>query len=68
MSFVLHLTSRAASGREIVRTRRVEGDVLTVGRDPASDIHLTDLEVTRHHAEIRRLGAPRGARGGPPPG
>lgn len=56
MSFVLHFTSRAASGREIVRTRRVDGDVLTIGRDPASDIHLTDLEATRHHAEIRRLG------------
>ncbi|MDB5678852.1 cytochrome c3 family protein [Sphingomonas bacterium] len=55
MSFVLHLTSRAASGREIVRTRRIEGDVLTVGRDPASDIHLTDLEVTLHHAEIRHI-------------
>jgi hypothetical protein len=53
VSFVLNLTSRSASGREIVRTRRVDGDVLTIGRDPASDVHLTDLEVTRHHAEIR---------------
>ena len=57
MSFLLQFTSRAASGREIVRTRTLDGDVLTIGRDPASDIHLTDLEVTLHHAEIRRAGA-----------
>jgi len=54
MSFVLNLTSLGAGAREIVRTRTVAADVLTIGRDPASDIHLTDLEVTRHHAEIRR--------------
>ena len=59
MSFVLNLTSRGATGREIVRTRRVDADVLTIGRDPASDIHLTDLEVTRRHAEIRRIGPQR---------
>ncbi|MES2095168.1 MAG: cytochrome c3 family protein [Pseudomonadota bacterium] len=59
MSFVLNLTSRSASGREIVRTRRVDAEVLTIGRDPASDIHLTNLEVTRHHAEIRRLAPDR---------
>ncbi len=59
MSFVLNLTSTSASGREIVRTRRVERDVLTIGRDPASDIHLTDLEITHHHAEIRRLAPDR---------
>lgn len=59
MSFVLHFTSRAADGREIVRTRRIDADVLTIGRDPASDIPLTDLEVTRHHAEIRLVAPQR---------
>ena len=56
MSFILRLTSTSAAGREIVRTRRIDADTLTIGRDPASDIHLTDLEVTRHHAVIRRAG------------
>lgn len=55
MSFVLNFASRSASGREIVRARTVAGEVVTIGRDPGSDIHLTDLEVTRHHAEIRRV-------------
>ena len=59
MSFVLNLTSRGAGGREIVRARRIDKDVLTIGRDPASDIHLTDLEVTRHHAEIRAVAPDR---------
>lgn len=59
MSFVLRLVSRGAGGREIVRTRRVDGEVLTIGRDPASDIHLTELEITRHHAEIRRIAPQR---------
>lgn len=59
MSFVLNLTSRGAGGRAIVRARMIAGDVLTIGRDPASDIHLTDLEVTRRHAEIRRLAPDR---------
>jgi hypothetical protein len=59
VSFVLNLTSHSVSGREIVRTRRIDADVLTIGRDPASDIHLTNLEVTRHHAEIRRLAPDR---------
>lgn len=30
--------------------------VLTVGRDKSSDIVLTDLMVSRHHAMIRRIG------------
>ncbi|HET8613057.1 MAG TPA: cytochrome c3 family protein, partial [Sphingomonas sp.] len=59
MSFVLRLTSMSAVGREIVRTREVEGDRLAIGRDPDSDIRLSDLEVTRHHAKIRQLGPRR---------
>lgn len=55
MTFVLRQISRSAEGREIVRGSRVEGDRLTIGRDPASDIHLTDLAVALHHATIQRV-------------
>lgn len=57
MSFLLRLSSLSATGREIVRTRAIDGDSVTIGRDPASDIHLTDLEVTHRHARIVQLGA-----------
>ncbi|MEA3017168.1 MAG: hypothetical protein QOI38_1890, partial [Sphingomonadales bacterium] len=52
MAYLLRTVSRSAEGREIVRTARVDGERLTVGRDPASDIHLTDLAVALRHAEI----------------
>ena len=52
MTFVLRLVSHSAEGREIVRTSRVEGDRLTLGRDPSSNVHLTDLAVALHHAVV----------------
>jgi hypothetical protein len=54
VSFLLRTVSTSAEGREIVRTARVEGDRLTVGRAPGSDIHLTDLAVALDHALIER--------------
>jgi hypothetical protein len=54
MAFVLRTVSRSAEGREIVRTRRVEGERLTIGRDPECDIHLTDLAVALRHAAVAR--------------
>jgi pSer/pThr/pTyr-binding forkhead associated (FHA) protein len=30
----------------------VEGDVLTIGRSPQSDVFLDDVTVSRHHARI----------------
>ena len=54
MAFLLRTVSHSAEGREIVRTRRVEGDRLTIGRDPASDVHLTDLAVALRHAVVER--------------
>lgn len=54
MAFLLRTVSHSAEGREIVRSRTVEGERLTVGRDPASDIHLTDLAVALRHATIER--------------
>jgi hypothetical protein len=55
MSFILRFVSKSATGREIIRTREISRDTVTIGRDPASDIHLTDLEVTQHHAKLRQL-------------
>jgi predicted CXXCH cytochrome family protein len=54
MAFVLRTVSRSAEGREIVRTRRVEGERLTIGRDPGCDVHLTDLAVGLRHASVER--------------
>ena len=54
MAYILRTVSHSAEGREIVRTRRVEADSLSVGRDPASDVHLTDLAVALRHATIER--------------
>ncbi|MGZ8999128.1 MAG: cytochrome c3 family protein, partial [Allosphingosinicella sp.] len=59
MTFVLRLVSHSADGREIVRTARVEGDRLTLGRDPASQVHLTDLAVALHHAVVERVSPSR---------
>jgi hypothetical protein len=54
MAFLLRTVSHSAEGREIVRTARVEGDRLSVGRDPTSDVHLTDLAVALRHAQLER--------------
>ncbi|HEX8621902.1 MAG TPA: cytochrome c3 family protein [Allosphingosinicella sp.] len=56
MAFVLRTVSHSAEGREIVRTRRIEGDRLTVGRDPQCDVHLTDLAVALRHAAVEKAG------------
>lgn len=59
MSFVLRQIARAADGREIARTRRLNQDELAVGRDPGCEVHLADLAVSRLHALIRRVGPRR---------
>jgi hypothetical protein len=56
VTFLLRTVSHSAEGREIVRTARVEGDRLTIGRDPNSSVHLTDLAVALHHAVVERAG------------
>lgn len=56
MAFVLRTVSHSAEGREIVRTRRVEGERLTIGRDPQCDVHLTDLAVALRHAAVEKAG------------
>ena len=59
MAFLLRLKSQSASGREIVRTVRVEGNRLTLGRDPQCGVHLTDLAVALHHATVKRVDGDR---------
>lgn len=56
MTFVLRTVTTSAEGREIVRTRRVESDRLTIGRSPDCDVHLTDLAVALRHAVVERSG------------
>ncbi len=34
----------------------IEQDLVSVGRDPASDVHLRDASVSRRHAEIQKGG------------
>jgi len=59
MSFILRTASRAATGREIVRSQRVDADRLTIGRAPDCDLHLPDLQLALLHAEIVQHGADR---------
>ena len=35
----------------------LDGDLVTVGRHPQSDIFLNDITVSRRHAELRRTGS-----------
>jgi predicted CXXCH cytochrome family protein len=56
MAFVLRTVSTSAQGREIVRTARIEGGRLTIGRSPNSDVHLTDLAVALRHAAVEHSG------------
>ena len=52
MAFLLRFISHSADGREIVRTSRVDDQLLRIGRDPNSDIRLNDLAVALHHATL----------------
>ncbi|MFN2258889.1 MAG: FHA domain-containing protein, partial [Parasphingopyxis sp.] len=52
MSFIVKYRSQSAGGRSIVRPRRIEKNELVVGRGADSDVLLTDLGVTLHHAHI----------------
>lgn len=54
MTFLLRQKSHSTDGREIIRPSRVEGDRITIGRDPDCTVHLTDLAVALHHATIEK--------------
>ena len=55
MAFEIRQISLTADGREIVRTRTVEKDQISIGRAAERDIHLQDLAVTPDHARIENL-------------
>lgn len=55
MAFLLRQISHSAEGREIVRESRIDDDLLRIGRDPSSDIKLTDLAVSLHHLVLERI-------------
>jgi hypothetical protein len=47
------LLIRTGGGRE-GETIGIDGDVLTIGRSPHSDLFLDDVTVSRHHARVLR--------------
>ena len=55
MTFILRQKSFSAEGREIIRTAKVRGDTLEIGRDPSSDVRLSDLAVALRHATLERV-------------
>lgn len=56
MTLVLRQVSQRAGGGEIVRTVALDGPSVMIGRDPACDIHLTDLAVGLRHAKLTETG------------
>lgn len=56
MTFLVERISYSAQGRRIVKPITVEGDQLTIGRHPDSDIRLADLNAALRHAVVRRTG------------
>jgi predicted CXXCH cytochrome family protein len=54
MTFLLRHISFTADHREIVRTTRLDGDSVTIGRGAENDISLPDLGVDPNHARIER--------------
>ena len=54
MTFIVRQLSRTSEGREIARTARYEADSIAIGRDAGSEIHLADLAVELHHAQVKR--------------
>ncbi|HKR24342.1 MAG TPA: cytochrome c3 family protein, partial [Allosphingosinicella sp.] len=59
MAFLLRTISHSAEGREIVRTSKIDDDLLKAGRDPDCDIRLNDLAVALHHATFELVSASR---------
>jgi pSer/pThr/pTyr-binding forkhead associated (FHA) protein len=43
-------------GPEVGERFYIDRDILTIGRDPVSDIFLNDITVSRHHANLERAG------------
>ena len=52
MTITLRQITRRADGGDIVRTRRLEDPLITIGRAADCGIILPDLAVARHHARL----------------
>ena len=55
MSFLVRQIALKASGDEIVRAKRVDGDEMKIGRDSSCGLHLPDLGVAPEHALVTQL-------------
>ena len=55
MSFLVRQIALKASGGEIVRARRVDGDEMKIGRDGTCGVHLPDLGVDPEAALVTQL-------------
>jgi hypothetical protein len=59
MTFRIRQIDQTSAGREIVRERAVDKPHLSIGRAAENDIHLGDLALDPHHAEITLSGEGR---------
>ena len=55
MSFLVRQIALKASGGEIVRAKRVDGDEMKIGRGNGCGVHLQDLAVDLEHALVTQL-------------
>ena len=55
MTFLVERISYSAQGRRIVKAIAIEGETLTIGRHPSSDIRLADLNAALRHAVVQRV-------------
>ncbi|HEY0325489.1 MAG TPA: cytochrome c3 family protein [Allosphingosinicella sp.] len=56
MTFLVERISYSAQKRRIVRPVAIEGETLTIGRHPSSNIRLADLNAALRHAVVQRVG------------
>ncbi len=55
MTFLVERISYSAQGRRIVKPITIDGDTLSIGRHPSSDIRLADLNAALRHAVVQRV-------------
>ncbi len=48
-------TLTIVKGPQAGMTFTLEGDVITIGRDPSNSVFLNDMTISRHHAKINLL-------------
>lgn len=59
MTFVIKQITQRAGGGTIERTKRLDQNILIVGRAVDADIQLADLAVQLRHARVRDIGSGR---------